>query len=101
MPCIAVMMLRLQETHAQSLLEKAMHPLACKSSATLYTDVAYRNLPKISPPSKISPPPSLAKSYCKGSLLFKSTPTLQTRLATILRLIRVTLKSEKVTAVIT
>ena len=35
----------------------------------------YRNLPKISPPSKISPPPSLAESYCKGSLLFKSTPT--------------------------
>ena len=42
----------------------------------------YLNLPKLSPPSKISPPPSLAKSYCKGSLLFKSTPTPQTRLAT-------------------
>ena len=42
----------------------------------------YRNLPKISPPSKIRPPPSLAKSYCKGSLLFKSMPAPQTRLAT-------------------
>ena len=48
----------------------------------------YRNLPKLSPPSKISPPPSLAKSYCKGSLLFKSTPTPQTRLVTHFQMIR-------------
>ena len=54
--------------------------------------MVYRNLPKLSPPSKISPPPSLAKSYCKGSLLFKSTPTPQTRLATHSQMIRMTLK---------
>ena len=56
------------------------------------TDWRYHNLPKLSPPSKISPPPSSAKSYCKGSLLFKSTPTPQTRLATHSQTIRMTLK---------
>ena len=62
-------------------------PLEVSSYAWLFV-LYYRNLPKISPPSKISPPPSLAESYCKGSLLFKSTPTPQTRLATHFQMIR-------------
>ena len=59
--------------------------LVCEGGKRDDVIMTYRNLPKLRPPSKISPPPSLAKSYCKGSLLFKSTPTLQTRLATIFR----------------
>ena len=33
------------------------------------------NLPKISPPSKISPPPSSTKSYCRGSFTLENKPT--------------------------
>ena len=69
-----------------------LRPLSHLSHLYLQFQMTYRNLPKLSPPSKISPPPSLAKSYCKGSLLFKSTPTPQTRLATHSQMIRMTLK---------
>ena len=37
--------------------------------------IKYRNLPKISPPSKIRPPPSFKWSCCKGCFSLESTPT--------------------------
>ena len=42
---------------------------------TVYCKLIYRNLPKISPPSKIRPPPYFEWSCCKGCSSLESTPT--------------------------
>jgi len=46
------------------------NPLVYLTTWTLYVTALYfRNLSKIRPPPKIHPPPTFAKSYCKGSFI--------------------------------